>query len=108
MDIGALTLAAILTLTGGTAAAGLVTGLVFVIKQILPGLVDGREPLTSATITLLLVIAAIASAAQGGAAISLEFLFAGLIAWYSIVRLSMAIHDDVAGKPRSLRNQSPS
>ena len=31
---------------------------------------------------------------------------AAVLAWYSVTRLAMSIHDDAANKPRSLRNQT--
>ena len=106
-DAGALTLAAILTTAGATSTAALITGLIAMLKTLrIPG-VDGNEPRVAALIALVLVVLALVAAVTSGTLLlDLPTLFAGFTAWYSLTRLSMSIHDDVAQEPRSLTNQS--
>ncbi len=104
-DPSNLTLALLLTAAGAIAGAALVTGLVQLLKTIWPGELAGVWQIRAAfLIAALLTVAAYASGVQSGSiTISFESLFAGLLAWYAIARLSKSIYDDAVAAPGSLR-----
>lgn len=112
IDLSTLTLVALLTTPGATVAAGLVTGLVGIFANLIPG-VRGNEKKTAAVLSaLLVVLLAVAAIMDGtfvlpGAIIAL--ILAVVFAWYNITRMSMSIYDDFFAKPASLRaGDSPS
>lgn len=102
-----LTLAMILTAGGAVAAAGLIKGLISIIKT-LPSVGDAMqkakaEPLVAFILSALLVVVADMNAISEDPGLNnLPFHFTAFIAWYGIARLSMAIHDDLAGNANSL------
>ncbi len=100
-----LTLALILTAAGATAAAALVTGLVQLLKTVWPGTISGVWQLRSAfVIAALIVGAAYVSAIQAGSlTVSLESVFAIVLAWFAVARLAKSIFDDATAAPGSLR-----
>lgn len=100
-----LTLALLLTAAGALAGATLVTGLVQLVKTIWPGHLAGVWQLRWAFVfSAVLIGAAYASQVQTGAlTVSLESLFAAVIAWYAVARLAKSIFDDATAAPGSLR-----
>lgn len=102
---GNLTLALLLTAAGVTIAAGLVAGIVQLIKAVWPGDVPGVWQLRTAFIVAAILTGlAYASGVQSGAiTISIESLFAVALAWYGIARGAKAIFDDLTAAPGSLR-----
>lgn len=100
-----LTLALLLTAAGVTIAAGLVAGIVQLIKSIWPGDIAGIWQLRTAfVVAAVLTGLAYASGVQSGAiTISIESLFAAGLAWYGIARGAKAIFDDLTAAPGSLR-----
>lgn len=102
-----LTLPAILA-GGSVAAAAFVTGMVEVIKRLVP-LVSLRdwEPQLAALLAAVLVVAALTGVPQptdtnGWAGLILT----AVLSWYGITRVAMGIYDDLTGAPRSLRAAS--
>ena len=80
-----LTLALLLTAGGAVAGAAFVTGLVQLLKNIMP--LPGGPLRWAFGFAAVLVVAAYASGVQSGAiTVSLESLFALLLAWYALVR----------------------
>ena len=97
-----LTLALILTAGGATAAAALVTGVVQLLKQ-LGHFPDGKERLTAFLLSGILVIVAIAdSVSKNILTLDIASVFAGVLAWYGIARLAMAVFADATQEPNSL------
>lgn len=106
-----VSLSDVLTPVGFVTTAALVTGLVEVLKRLLPGIGQrGLEQLLAATITALLVIAAIVvhveEAPLGTLGDTLGLIVTGAAAWYGILRIALGIHDDAAQKPDSLTGPS--
>lgn len=101
-DADTITLALILTAAGATAAAGLVSGIVEMLKGLTKGLA-GHERLVAFVLSGALVIVAVAAGVQDGSiTLSIPSIFAAFLAWYGIARLSMAVYADVAQEPNSL------
>ena len=87
-----LTLANVLTAGGAVAAAALITGLIEIVKKLLPVIgVRGWEPWLAFALSLILVVLAFASSADQ----TLETGFWAFLAWYGIATISMGIHDQV-------------
>lgn len=90
-----LQLSDILTAGGAVAAAGLVTGLIAMLKN-LPGigtwLDANHEPLVAFVLSLALVIVASIDAGVN----DLKGGFLSFLAWYGIATISMAIHDQAS------------
>jgi hypothetical protein len=101
-DPSTLTLALVLTAAGATIAAGLVTGLVQILKSLATGFMDGKERLAAFLASAVLVILAMGSAIQDGATLTIAFGFAGFLAWFTIARLSMAVYADLTKEPNGL------
>ena len=97
-----LTLAIILTAGGAVAAAGLITGLVQLAKTLFGSAWPGAAVSRAFAFVLSLVLVAWAYVGIP-VEITGQTLFAGLLAWYGIARLAMAVYDDVAAKPGGLR-----
>ncbi len=94
-----LTLASVLTAAGAVSAAALVSGIVEILKRVLP--VIGRrqlEPVLAFAFSGALVVAAWSASGDRTA----ESAFAALLAWYGIARVAMGIHDDVTGAPSGI------
>lgn len=103
-DTSTVTLALVLTAAGATVAAALITGLVQLFKQLLPGLSGGKERLTAFILSALLVIVAVAAGVQDNTiTINIASIFAAFVAWYGIARLSMAVYADASGEANGLR-----
>lgn len=101
-----LTLALVLTAGGATAAAALVSGVVQLLKQ-LGSFLNGRERLAAFILSGLLVVVAVASAVQNGTLVlDIASVFAAVLAWYGIARLSMAVFADVSREANSLTGPS--
>lgn len=97
-----LTLALVLTAGGATAAAALVSGVVQLLKQ-LGNILDGKERIAAFVLSGLLVVVAVASAVQNGTlTLDIASIFAAVLAWYGIARLSMAVFADATKEPNSL------
>lgn len=102
-DDQGLTLALILTAGGATAAAGFVTGFV----QLLKTLFGSKWPGPAASRGLAFVFSGVLVVwAYVGIPVALTAAtaFAGLLAFYGIARLAMAVYDDVTGQPGGLRS----
>jgi hypothetical protein len=102
-----LTLAMILTAGGAVAAAGFIKGLISMMKT-LPAIGDmmqaaKAEPLAAFILSgVLVILADINAVLEDPTLNNVPFHFAAFVAWYGIARLSMAIHDDLAGNANSL------
>ena len=97
-----ITLAVILTAGGATATAGLITGLV----QLAKTLFGSHWPGAGASRLAAFVLSGVFVAwAYIGIPVELTAAtaFAGLLAFYGIARLAMAVYDDVAARPGGLR-----
>ncbi len=95
-----LTLAAVLTAAGAVSAAALVSGIVEILKRVLP--VIGRrqlEPVLAFAFSAALVLAAWYASGERTA----ESGFGALLAWYAIARVAMGIHDDITGAPSGIQ-----
>jgi len=105
IDLNTLTLAALLTTAGALGLATIVVGIVAVIGRLF--VLDGNESKAAAVLTfafvLLLAVQAVISDTM---TLGIPLVLAAVLAWYSVTRLAMSIHDDAANKPRSLRNQT--
>ncbi len=107
VDLNNLTLAALLTTTGAAVVAGFITGLVAVLKNLIPWIDAGNEPRAVAVLAALVVLLLAVSAVQGGSfTFGVPLILAVVLGWYGVTRLAMAIHDDVTQAPRSLTNQT--
>jgi hypothetical protein len=89
-----LTLANVLTAGGAVATAALITGLIEIVKKLLP-IVGARswEPLLAFVFSLVIVVLAFASTG----AQTIEGAFWAFLAWFGIATISMGIHDQVTG-----------
>jgi len=105
-DINSLSPADILTPVGFTVAAGLITGLIEILKRLAAGAITGREQVAAALLAALLVGSSIADAVGASSVDALGgpvgLAFTAVLAWYGILRIAMGIHDDAAQKPNSL------
>jgi hypothetical protein len=102
-DPNTITLALVLTAAGATIAAALVTGVVQLLKQIAPFIGNGRERVTAFILSGILVIVAVASGVQDSTiTLSIASVFAAVVAWYGIARLSMAVFADATKETNSL------
>ena len=99
-----LDLGTILTAGGAVAAAGLISGVVELLKR-LPRLGDWIKSLSlepvfafvfSAVLVVLSYVATVPVKDLGNG-------FMAFLAWYGIARLSMTVYDDVTAAPNSLR-----
>lgn len=106
IDLEALTLGALLTTAGATIVAAFVTGFVQVLKGLFRGIADGNEAKTAAILAAVIVLLLAVSAVQAGAfTFGVPLILAVVFAWYGVTRLAMAVYDDIAGEPGSLRKQ---
>lgn len=102
-DENALTLALILTAAGATVAAGFVTGIVELFKQVLGNALDGKERLAAFFVSaVLVVVAEVAGVQDGTITLSIATVFAGVLAWYGIARLAIAHYADATKETGSL------
>jgi hypothetical protein len=105
IDLDTLTLAALLTTAGALGLATIVTGLTSLLGRLFA--FEGNEVRVAAVLTfgfvLVLTVQAVMSQAME---LGVPLLLAAVLAWYSVTRLAMSIHDDATNQPRSLRNQS--
>lgn len=103
VDPNTLTLAMVLTAGGAPVVATLITGLVQLAKTLFgerwPG--AGASRGLAFALSLVFVVWAYAGVPVPVTAVS---LFAGLLAWYGIARLAMAVYDDLTARPGSLRD----
>ena len=105
IDLDTLTLAALLTTAGALGLATIVTGLVAVLGRLFT--FEGNEARVAAVITFAFVLLlAVQSVISETMTLGIPLVLASVLAWYSVTRLSMSIHDDAANKPASLRNQT--
>jgi hypothetical protein len=96
-------LALILTAAGAVGASALVTGLVQLVKAMLPGLTAGKSRVMAFALSYLLVAVAVAEAFQSHAlSVSIPALFGAFVAGYGIARLAMANFADITAEPNSL------
>jgi hypothetical protein len=99
-----LTLPAILA-GGAVAASAFITGLVEVIKKLVP--LVGRhqwEPQLAAIFAAVLVMGALTGVEPKPESVNewAAFALSGVLSWYGITRLALGIHDDVTQAPGSL------
>lgn len=102
-----LTLPAILA-GGAVAASAFITGLVEVLKRLIP--VIGRhqwEPQLAAIVAAVLVMGALTGVVPKPETVNewASFALSGVLSWYGITRLALGIHDDVTQAPGSLTGQ---
>lgn len=97
-----LTLAIILTTGGAVAAAALITGVIQLVKTLFGANWPGA---TASRLLAFLLSAVLVVWAYVGIPVVLTAAtaFAGLLAFYGIARLAMAVYDDAAGTPGGLR-----
>lgn len=104
INLETLTLAALLTTAGATSLAAVITGIVAVLGRLFT--IAGSEAKVAAVLALgFVLLLAVQAVTSGAMVVGVPLVLACVIGWYSVTRLSMAIHDDLAAKPRSLRNQ---
>ncbi|MCC6619484.1 MAG: hypothetical protein IT341_10660 [Chloroflexi bacterium] len=86
--------------------SGFVSGLVEVVKRLVPGLVTGREQQAAALLAVLFVGLGVVTSVSTTPPVDVTgwvaVVLAALAAWYGILRLAMGIHDDVVRAPNSL------
>jgi len=105
IDLETLTLAALLTTAGALGLATIVTGLVAVLGRLFT--FEGNEPKVAAVLTFgFVLLIAVQAVISNTMTLGIPLVLASVLAWYSVTRLAMSIHDDAANKPRSLRNQT--
>lgn len=92
-------LAMILTVQGVAASAGLVTGLIQLLKKSFPKLDAGYEKPMALIFSAILVLLAVISSA----AFTLPALFTAFVAWLAIAKLATGIYDEVTAQPGSFR-----
>lgn len=95
MDIA---LADVLTLTGAVASAGLVTGLVEVLKRTLP-IIAARSWEQALALAFSLALVVLAFVDQH--AYTLDAAFGAFVAWLAIAKLASGIFDEVTRAPGS-------
>lgn len=93
-----LTLAAVLTAAGAVATAAIITGIIQVLKTTIPALDAGKEKAMALVLSAIIVVLAIVN----GGVFTLPVIFAGVIAWVGIAKLSTGIYDEVSGNDRLL------
>ena len=87
-----LTLATVLTAGGAVAAAALITGLIEILKRLLPVIgTRSLEPAFAFGLSLILVVVAFADSGVR----TLDGAFLAFLGWYGIATISMGIHDQV-------------
>lgn len=89
-----LTLALVLTAGGATVAAGVITGLIAMLKRLagIGPLIDaGNEPTVAFFLSAALVAVAFATSAPH----DVPSAFGAFLAWYGIAQVAMGIHDTV-------------
>lgn len=92
-------LAMVLTVAGVAASAGIVTGLIQLLKTAFPSLDAGLEKPLALVISAVLVVLAVISSGV----FTLPALFTAFIAWLSIAKLATGIYDEVTAQPGSFR-----
>jgi hypothetical protein len=104
IDLDSLTLAALLTTAGATTMAAIVTGIVTVLGRLF--VIDGSEARLAAVVTFAFVLLlAVQAVLSGAMVVGVPLVLAFVLGWYAVTRLAMSIHDDITGKPASLREQ---
>lgn len=91
MDI---TLTVVLTASGATASAAIITGLIAMLKEIVvigPWIGADREPTIAFVLSAVLVAAAVASVGI----FTPVSLFGAFLAWFGIAQIAMGVHDTV-------------
>ena len=89
-----LTLAVVLTASGATASAAIITGLIAMLKKIVvigPWIGADREPTIAFVLSAVLVAAAVASVGI----FTPGSLFGAFLAWFGIAQIAMGVHDTV-------------
>lgn len=98
MDVSQITLDIALTAAGATVVAAFITGIVEILSRTV-GAINGHEQGLALILAGVVVVAAIADGvSKATMAIDLTTIFAGIVAWYGIARVSMGIHDDVVNR----------
>jgi uncharacterized membrane protein HdeD (DUF308 family) len=99
-----LSLAVVLTASGATAAAALITGLIAMLKQVAvigPRIDAGNEPSLSFVLAGVLVLLAFVSVGV----FTVPAAFAAFLAWFGIAQIAMGVHDTV--KSATARPEAP-
>lgn len=95
------TLALILTAAGATIGAGLVTGLIELLKRTIPVIgTRSWEPALAFISSAVLVILAFVDQHD----YTLEAGFAAFIAWLAVAKLATGIHDEITSAPGAIFN----
>lgn len=94
--VSSLSLSLALTAAGAVVFSAFITGITEVLTRPAGSPLKGHEQGFALVLSGIVVIAAIAdSVSKGTMVIDIGTIFAGIVAWYGIVRVSMGIHDDV-------------
>lgn len=109
--IGPAALAALATGAGAPLWAGIIMTIINTIKAIPEAarLVAGHERLAAFSLSGVVVVIAYVTAlgmVPPSAEVSPFGIFLAVLAWFSVGRLAMAFHDDIAAKPNSLTGTS--
>jgi hypothetical protein len=89
-----ITLGLVLTTGGAAIFAALITGIVEIFSRTITA-IHGHEQGLALVLAGITVIAAIAEAVnQDVLEMGIGTVFAGILAWYGVARISMGIHDD--------------
>lgn len=90
-----LTLDAVLTAGGAVASAAFITGLVEILKRVLPVIGERElEPVLAFFFSAILVCVAYLNYPVH----TVDTAFGAVLAWYGIARVAMGIHDDVTSR----------
>lgn len=105
--LGPAALAALATGAGAPIWAGVIFAVINTVKSIPQAtrLVAGRERLTAFVLAGILVVLAFATAltqVPPTIEIGVFSIVLGVLSWFNVGRLAMALHDDIAQKPNSL------
>jgi hypothetical protein len=94
VDPEQITLGLVLTTGGAAIFAALITGIVEIFSRTISA-IQGHEQGLVLVLAGVAVVAAIAEAVnQGVLQMGIGTVFAGILAWYGVARISMGIHDD--------------
>ena len=96
-----LQLSDVLTVAGAVGTAGLITGLVEVLKKLLPIIGERKlEPAAAIIASAVLVVGAFVDQHT----YTLDAAFVAFIAWLAIAKLATGIHDEITAAPTAIFN----
>lgn len=114
MELGELGPAALVGLTTGVGAPIWAAALMIIINTVkavpqFSAIVEGREKLAAFVGSGLLIIFAFVAALQAvppAVEFGIASVVIGVLSWFNVARLAMALHDDVAQKANSLTGRN--